>query len=996
MSNSYYNHTTYPTPNSPGSSAQLRAELENITAGFALLPTLAANSYKVAMINSAGTAMSASSALQSLSITSSTINSTAIGATTAAAGTFTSLTVTGTASLGSTTVITGGTINGTPIGGTTPSTAAFTTVSASSGFTGPLAGNVTGNLTGNVTGNVAGNLTGNVASSGTSTFAAITMSGAIAMGTSKITGLGDPTSAQDAATKTYVDTADSLKLNLTGGTMSGAIAMGTSKITGVGNPTLAQDVATKTYVDTADALKLNLTGGTMSGAIAMGTSKITGVGDPTAAQDVATKYYVDNLSQGLDAKASCRVATTANITLSGAQTIDGVAIVAGDRVLVKDQSAPANNGIYLCAASTWTRTTDADTWAELPAAFVFVEVGTLNANNGYVCTIADGGTLGTTAITWVQFSGAGQITAGAGLTKTGNTLDVGTASSSRIVVNADNIDLATTAVTAGTYQSLTVDAYGRITAGINPTTLAGYNISNAYTTTQVDTALALKLNLTGGTMSGAIAMGTSKITGLGNPTVAQDAATKTYVDTADALKLNLAGGTMSGAIAMGASKITGLADPTLAQDATTKFYVDGILGSATAASTSAAAAAVSATNASNSATAAATSATASATSATNALSSLNTFRGQYYGALSTDPTLDPLGNAMTSGDLYFNTTIGYMKVFDGVNWLIAYLPASGYLALGGGTMTGTISFAGGQTWPTFNQNTTGTAAGLSSTLAVASGGTGVTSSTGTGSVVLSTSPSLVTPLLGTPTSGNFSIGTFTWPTFNQNTTGTASNVTGTIAVVNGGTGSTSAGAARTALGATTLGANLFTIANPSAITFPRYNADNTVSSLDGASFRTAIGAGTGNGSVTSITVSAGTGMSGGGTVSTSGTVTLTNAGVTSIVAGSNITVSGSTGAVTINASGGGIYAAKTSAYTAVSGDSILADTSGGSFTITLPASPTTGQSIQILDSKGTFQLYPLTISRNGKNIMGLSEDLIAGTATAGFGLVYNGTEWRII
>jgi phage-related tail fiber protein len=154
------------------------------------------------------------------------------------------------------------------------------------------------------------------------------------------------------------------------------------------------------------------------------------------------------VSQGLDAKASCRVATTANITLSGAQTIDGVAVVAGDRVLVKDQTITANNGIYLCAASTWTRTTDADAWAELPAAFVFVEVGTINANNGYVCTIADGGTLGTTAITWVQFSGAGQITAGLGLTKTGNTMDVGTASSSRIVVNADNIDLATTAVTA--------------------------------------------------------------------------------------------------------------------------------------------------------------------------------------------------------------------------------------------------------------------------------------------------------------------------------------------------------------------------------------------------------------------------------------------------------------------------------------------------------------------------------------------------------------------
>jgi hypothetical protein len=106
----------------------------------------------------------------------------------------------------------------------------------------------------------------------------------------------------------------------------------------------------------------------------------------------------------------------------------------------------------------------------------------------------------------------------------------------------------------------------------------------------VTTALATKLPLAGGTMTGAIAMGTSKITGLGNPTSAQDAATKTYVDTADALKLNLTGGTMSGAIAMGTNKITGVGNPTLAQDAATKDYVDDILGSATSAATSAAAA----------------------------------------------------------------------------------------------------------------------------------------------------------------------------------------------------------------------------------------------------------------------------------------------------------------------------------------------------------------------------------------------------------------------
>jgi hypothetical protein len=123
----------------------------------------------------------------------------------------------------------------------------------------------------------------------------------------------------------------------------------------------------------------------------------------------------------------------------------------------------------------------------LVAAFTFIEKGTTQANNGYISTITAGGTLGTTAVTFAQFSGAGQITAGAGLTKTGNTIDVGTASSSRIVVNSDNIDLAASGVTAGTYKSVTADAYGRITAGTNPTTLSGFGITDTYTSAQIDT-----------------------------------------------------------------------------------------------------------------------------------------------------------------------------------------------------------------------------------------------------------------------------------------------------------------------------------------------------------------------------------------------------------------------------------------------------------------------------------------------------------------------------
>lgn len=228
--------------------------------------------------------------------------------------------------------------------------------------------------------------------------------------------------------------------------------------------------------------------------------------------------------------------------------------------------------------------------------------------------------------------------------------------------------------------------------------------------TTVTNSIATKLPLAGGTMSGAIAMGTNKITNLGNPTNAQDAATKSYVDTADATKLSLTGGTMSGAIAMGTNKITGLGDPTSNQDAATKVYVDGILGSATSAAASAAAAATSASNAATSASNASTSATNAANSASAAAASYDSFDDRYLGPKSSDPSLDNDGNALLTGALYFNSTVGEMRVWNGSAWVAAYLPAAGYLALTGGTMTGNITFAAGQPWPTFNQNTTGNAA----------------------------------------------------------------------------------------------------------------------------------------------------------------------------------------------------------------------------------------------------------------------------------------------
>jgi hypothetical protein len=207
-----------------------------------------------------------------------------------------------------------------------------------------------------------------------------------------------------------------------------------------------------------------------SADLSMNSKKITNLLDPTSAQDAATKAYVDASRQGLDVKDSVKAASTANVTLTGAQTVDTVSLVAGDRVLLKNQTAGAENGIWVVAAGSWSRATDADNGTKLTSgAFVFVESGS-QADSGWVMTTDGAITVGTTALSWAQFSGAGQIVAGAGLTKTGNTIDVATASTARIVVNADNIDLATVTQSNSTpnqansaVTGVTVDSYGRVT-----------------------------------------------------------------------------------------------------------------------------------------------------------------------------------------------------------------------------------------------------------------------------------------------------------------------------------------------------------------------------------------------------------------------------------------------------------------------------------------------------------------------------------------------------
>ena len=217
---------------------------------------------------------------------------------------------------------------------------------------------------------------------------------------------------------------------------------------------------------------------------------------PTSGNDVVNKTYLDYFAAGLSWKQPVLCATTANITLTGLQTLDGVTVVADDRVLVKNQSTTSQNGIYLASATAWSRSTDADTWNELISAITFIETGSTLAGTAWYCTAQPGGTIGTTAVVWSNFSVAASYSAGTGLTLTTGVFSI-----------------TNTGVSAGAYGSASKTLTATVNAQGQLTVLAASDIAIANTQVSglgtMSTQAASSVAITGGTINGTTIGGTT-------------------------------------------------------------------------------------------------------------------------------------------------------------------------------------------------------------------------------------------------------------------------------------------------------------------------------------------------------------------------------------------------------------------------------------------------------------------------------------------------------
>lgn len=282
------------------------------------------------------------------------------------------------------------------------------------------------------------------------------------------------------------------------------------------------------------------------------TTSVTLPGAPTSALQAATKQYVDDSVAANRDKEACRLATTANHGLSGTANIDGVAPVAGDRILVKSQTAKAENGIYIAAAGAWSRATDMDAWAEVPQAFVFVTAGTANANTGWVFSAASSGTIGVTDIDIFQRSAAGSYTAdGTSITLTGSSFGLTSIANNRVLGNVSGGAAVPTALT-GTQLTALLDTFTTAAKGAVPTAPVGSNAylcaDGTWDTALTPASIAATGNITGLNLSG---------TNTGDQTtISGNAGTATALETARTIAI-------SGAVTGTATSFDGTANITI-------------------------------------------------------------------------------------------------------------------------------------------------------------------------------------------------------------------------------------------------------------------------------------------------------------------------------------------------------------------------------------------------------------------------------------------------
>ena len=388
------------------------------------------------------------------------------------------------------------------------------------------------------------NVTGDVPSDSTKVDkAGDSMTGELAMGANKITGVADPTAAQDAATKNYVDTmGGGMNTDFSNSTAATKDQdMGSNKVVNVAAPTAAGDAANKSYVDSeissipSDSSKVDVAGDTMTGVLNMGSNNIDAVADPTTAQQAATKNYVDSEISSIPSDSS--KVDVAGDTMTGALDMGANKVTSSAAPTVGND---LTNKTYVDGEVGNKVSKAGDTMT-----------GVLNMGSNTIDAVTDPSTAQQAA--------------------TKNYVD---SEISSIPSDSSKVDVAGDTMTG----ALAMGA-NKVTSSAVPT--VGDDLTNK---TYVDGAISSipsdssKVDVAGDTMTGELAMSTNKITGVGDPTAAQDAATKTYVDTADAGKLDLSGGTMTGAIAMGTNKITGAGDPTADQDVATKKYVDDNAG----------------------------------------------------------------------------------------------------------------------------------------------------------------------------------------------------------------------------------------------------------------------------------------------------------------------------------------------------------------------------------------------------------------------------------